>query len=79
MRGLNFTTLLLIIIGGINWGLIGLFDFNLVSFLFGVDTIVANLVYIVVGLAALYQLYPLFAIAGVDTTSYSGREVYPSR
>jgi uncharacterized membrane protein YuzA (DUF378 family) len=57
MKTLNIIALALIVIGGLNWGMVGLFDFNLVSALFGVDTFVSNLVYILVGLAALYSLY----------------------
>lgn len=57
MYGLNALALLLIIIGGINWGLIGLFDFNLVAALFGAGSILSRLVYILVGLAALYSIY----------------------
>jgi len=55
MKALNAVALVLIIIGGLNWGLVGLFDFNLVSALFGVDTWLTNLVYILVGLAAIYS------------------------
>ena len=56
MKALNAIALVLIIVGGINWGLVGLLDFNLVSALFGVDTWLSNLVYILVGLAALYAI-----------------------
>lgn len=54
---LSMVTFALVIIGGLNWGLVGLFDFNLVtmltSFLPGLDRIV----YILVGLSALYAGY----------------------
>lgn len=60
MKGLNLITLFLVIVGGLNWGLVGLADFNLVSALFGVDTLLTNIVYILVGIAALYQLIPFF-------------------
>lgn len=46
----------LIIIGGLNWLLIGLFNFNLVSTIFG-ETMFSKLVYILVGLSALYTLF----------------------
>ncbi|MGK2285029.1 DUF378 domain-containing protein [Pedomonas sp. V897] len=58
MKTLNLITLILTIIGGINWGLIALADFNLVTALFGVDTTLTNIVYALVGLSALYQLIP---------------------
>ena len=41
------------IIGAVNWGMIGLFDVNLVSLLFGVDSIVTNVVYVLVGICGL--------------------------
>jgi hypothetical protein len=41
------------IIGAVNWGFVGLFDVNLVSLLFGVDSIVTNVVYVLVGLCGL--------------------------
>lgn len=58
MKALNLTTLVLVIIGGINWGLVGIANANLVAGLFGADTALTNLVYILVGLSALYQLLP---------------------
>ena len=56
VKALNAIALVLIIVGGINWGLVGLLDFNLVSALFGVDSWLSNLVYILVGIAALYAI-----------------------
>ena len=52
-------TLVLCIIGGINWGLIGLFDFNLVEAIFQEDSFLTNLIYILVGISALVDLYNL--------------------
>lgn len=53
--------LLLVIIGGINWGLIGLFNFNLVSTIFsGSLTFIARIIYALVGVAALYSITFLF-------------------
>jgi uncharacterized protein len=53
---LDWIALVLVIIGGINWGLVGAFDFNLVARLFGDMTMASRVVYILVGLAALYCL-----------------------
>ena len=58
MKALNLVTLLLIIVGGINWGLVGLADFNLVAAIFGAGSTLTRLVYILVGVSALYQLIP---------------------
>ena len=53
--------LILLIIGGINWGLIGFFNYNLVSGIFGANLIVlSRIIYAVVGLAALYAISFLF-------------------
>ena len=49
-------TFILLFIGGLNWGLIGLFDFNLVTEIFGVGTI-TDIIYILVGLSALVSLF----------------------
>lgn len=53
--------LILMIIGGINWGLVGFFNYNLVSSIFGVKLeVVSRIIYAVVGLAALYGISFLF-------------------
>lgn len=52
-------TLVLCIIGGINWGLISLFDFNLVEAIFQEDSFLTNLIYILVGISAIIDLYVL--------------------
>ncbi|MBS7540167.1 DUF378 domain-containing protein [Ancylobacter lacus] len=59
MKALNLITLLLVIVGGINWGLVGLAQVDLVAAIFGgQDATLARLVYILVGLSALWQLVP---------------------
>lgn len=53
--------LLLSIIGGLNWGLIGIFQFDLVAWLFGgQDSIISRIVYTLVGLAAIWCISLLF-------------------
>ena len=47
---------ILLLIGGINWGLIGAFDFNLVAYLFGEGTMLARSIYTIVGIAALISI-----------------------
>ena len=51
---------ILLIIGGINWGLVGLFHFNLVHTIFGSLGMVERIVYDIVGLCAIYVLVRLF-------------------
>ena len=53
------STLVLSIVGGINWGLIGLFDFNLVEAIFQPDSMLTRLIYILVGLSSIVNLYIL--------------------
>lgn len=60
MKIINIIALLLVIIGAINWGLVGLFEFNLVDFLFGVGSILSRVVYSLVGIAGLWCI-ALFA------------------
>lgn len=55
-NAIDLTALILIIVGGINWGLVGAFDFNLVDAIFGQGSALARIVYVVVGLAALYAV-----------------------
>ena len=57
MKALYWLCLVLIIIGGINWGLVGLFHFNLVDFIFGKMSMLSRIIYIVVGAAALIIIY----------------------
>src|SRR3546814_17611273 len=59
MRTLNIVTLILLIIGGLNWGLVGLFEFNLVAAIFGEMSLLSQLIYILVGLSALWQFISL--------------------
>ncbi|MFL2099511.1 DUF378 domain-containing protein [Desemzia sp. FAM 23989] len=57
MKTLDSIALALLIVGGLNWLLVGLFEFDLVATLFGgQDTLLSKIVYIIVGLCALYCL-----------------------
>ncbi|STX50814.1 Domain of uncharacterised function (DUF378) [Legionella busanensis] len=60
LNGLDVVALIILIIGGINWGLVGIAGFDLVAFLFGPMSVLSRIVYILVGLSALYTLYLLF-------------------
>ena len=62
-------TLLLLIVGGLNWGLVGLFGFDLVAAVFGQMTLLSRTVYTLVGASALWQLIPLFGGAEEDRRS----------
>ena len=75
MRVLKNTALLFLIIGGLNWGLIGLFDFNLVGFLFdGFSVIISRIIYSIVGLAAV--VYAVAWAVPDDSEEYSYKRSY---
>lgn len=58
-RALDYTALVIVLIGAVNWGLIGFFRFNLVTFLFGDMVWVTRIIYALVGICGLY-LFTLF-------------------
>ncbi len=60
MKVIDKIALLLIIIGAINWGLIGIFDFNLVDTIFGTMSIVSRIIYALVGISGLWGIKLLF-------------------
>lgn len=59
MRALTIVTLVLLIVGGLNWGLVGLAGFDLVAALFGEMSTLSRIVYMLVGLSAVFQIIPL--------------------
>jgi uncharacterized membrane protein YuzA (DUF378 family) len=69
MKPLNLITLVLVIVGGLNWGLVGLFDFDLVAAILGDGSALARIVYVLVGLSAIWQFVPLSAAFGRDEPS----------
>lgn len=56
MRALKIISYILVIIGALNWGLVGLFNIDLVALIFGEMTILARIVYILVGISAIISL-----------------------
>ena len=60
MKSLDMITRVLLIVGGLNWGLVGAAKFDLVAALFGAGSALSNIVYILVGLSAVVQLGLLF-------------------
>ena len=54
MKALNYIALSLVIVGAVNWGLIGFLDFNLVDALFGTGSVLSRIIYAVVGVCGLY-------------------------
>lgn len=60
MKVIDTIALILIIIGALNWGLVGIFNFNLVEAIFGVMTWFTRLIYILVGISGLWGIKLLF-------------------
>lgn len=60
MKVIDKIALLLIVIGAINWGLIGFFDFNLVDSIFGDMSIISRIIYALVGISGLWGIKLLF-------------------
>jgi uncharacterized membrane protein YuzA (DUF378 family) len=74
MRYLDALARLLIVVGGLNWGLVGLFKFDLVAWIcggldFGQTNAASRIIYVLVGIAALYQLVLLPALLANRSTS----------
>ncbi|MGB6976200.1 MAG: DUF378 domain-containing protein [Gammaproteobacteria bacterium] len=53
----DWIAFVLVIIGGINWGLLGLFNFNVIGGIFSFIPFLARLIYILIGIAAIYMIY----------------------
>jgi len=56
LNALDWITLILVVVGGLNWGLVGIFKFDLVATIFGEMRIISRIVYTLVGLSAIYLL-----------------------
>lgn len=57
MSVLGWIAFILVIVGGLNWGLVGAFNFDLVSMVFGSMSTLARIVYVLVGLGAIYMVF----------------------
>ncbi|MGF6272834.1 uncharacterized membrane protein YuzA (DUF378 family) [Massilia sp. UYP11] len=64
MSAVDYIAMALLIIGGLNWAMVGLFDVDMVATLFGPGTPATRIVYVVVGLAALYSIYTTAKMVG---------------
>ena len=56
LKWLDYITLTLVIIGAVNWGLVGFFKFDLVAYLFGSLSLLSRIIYALVGLSGIYVL-----------------------
>ena len=60
MKVIDKIALVVVVIGAINWGLIGFFNFNLVSTIFGDMTVISRIIYALVGISGLWSIKLLF-------------------
>jgi len=65
MKFYDWIAFALLVIGGINWGLVGLLNFNLVSFLLG-SGLLAKIVYVLVGIAGIFGIITIFKLIKKD-------------
>ena len=64
MNAWSWIAVVLLIVGGLNWGLVGFFKFDLVAAIFGDMSAVSRIVYALVGLSALYMIFWKFSMDG---------------
>ena len=57
MSAVDYIAMVLLIIGGLNWGMVGLFNIDVVASIFGPESAVSRVIYTLVGIAALYSIY----------------------
>lgn len=62
MGVLGWVSWVLLVVGGLNWGLVGTLDFNLVTAIFGAGSIASSVVYVLVGLSAVWTVLSAFLI-----------------
>ncbi|MBD3162699.1 MAG: DUF378 domain-containing protein [Candidatus Eisenbacteria bacterium] len=71
MKTIDVIIAVLLVVGGLNWGLVGLFGFDLVAAIFGDMSALSRVVYLLVGLAAVYQALSWKAIQRRWTPAYA--------
>lgn len=79
MNVLEKIALVFTIIGGLNWGLVGIFDYNLVEAIFGVGSVVTRIVYIVVAVSAIINILLLFLPLSENTEMEYDSNNYPRK
>jgi uncharacterized membrane protein YuzA (DUF378 family) len=69
MKSLNMLATALIVVGALNWGLVGLVNFDLVATLLGPMSLFSRIVYSLVGVSAVYYLFSWKSLHGAATTT----------
>ena len=62
MKIWDWVAIVLLLVGGLNWGLVGLFNFDLVTQIFGFGSTLTKIVYVLVGISAVYSIFALSKI-----------------
>jgi uncharacterized protein len=76
MNFIDWLAIILLVIGGLNWGLVGLFGFDLVAAIFGSMTLISRVVYSLVGLSGLYvALMPLLFGSMESVSSHTAKGI----
>jgi hypothetical protein len=57
MSAVDYVAMALLIIGGLNWGMVGLFNIDVISTIFGAESPLSRVIFVLVGIAALYSIY----------------------
>lgn len=66
MNAVDKLAYVLVVVGGLNWGLVGAFNYNLVDSLFGAGSTLSRIVYVLVGLAAVEMLVKMVTMMQAD-------------
>jgi uncharacterized protein len=69
MNALDKLAIVLLVIGGFNWGLVGWLKYNLVDSIFGVDSTGSRIIYAIVGVASLYMIYVIVRMMSKPKTA----------
>lgn len=69
MNSMEWIAFVLVVVGGLNWGLVGLLDIDLVATLFGEMTTLSRIVYSVVGVSTVYLLIAVASKSGKDAAA----------
>jgi hypothetical protein len=67
---IDWIAIVLLVIGGINWGLVGFFGFDLVAAIFGTMTVLSRIIYALVGIAAVYFIYTVSKLTRTEVKTY---------
>lgn len=69
MKTIDKVVYTLLVVGGLNWGLVGAFKYNLVDKIFGVESALSRIIYVLVGLAAVYGVYSIVTMMSAQKSS----------